>query len=125
MGMFVSDIAKAQTAVSTNQPNVPLYPQKRTLIDGVEKAGIQKVSSVVHHLGPWKKRTFAAAFGLKYVLAVDKAVSVEQVGEFALKGIRRPMQTYNWCRASRIHAQCRSRNQCRDPANAISASRPQ
>jgi len=28
-------------------------------------------------------------------LAVDKAVIVESVGEFALKGIRRPMQAYN------------------------------
>jgi class 3 adenylate cyclase/putative methionine-R-sulfoxide reductase with GAF domain len=28
-------------------------------------------------------------------LAVDKAVAVEPVGEFALKGIRRPMMTYN------------------------------
>jgi hypothetical protein len=27
--------------------------------------------------------------------AVDKAVTVEPVGEFALKGIRRPMMTYN------------------------------
>jgi adenylate cyclase len=31
----------------------------------------------------------------RVLLAVDKAVSVEQVGEFALKGIRRPMQAYN------------------------------
>ena len=28
-------------------------------------------------------------------LAVDKAVTVEPVGEFTLKGIRRPMMTYN------------------------------
>jgi len=27
--------------------------------------------------------------------AVEKAVTVEPVGEFALKGIRRPMMTYN------------------------------
>jgi adenylate cyclase len=31
----------------------------------------------------------------RVLLAVDKAVTVEQVGEFALKGIRRPMMTYN------------------------------
>jgi hypothetical protein len=29
------------------------------------------------------------------MLAVDKAVIVEPVGEFALKGIRRPMTAYN------------------------------
>jgi hypothetical protein len=29
------------------------------------------------------------------LLAVDKAVTVEPIGEFALKGIRRPMMTYN------------------------------
>jgi adenylate cyclase len=31
----------------------------------------------------------------RVLLAVDKAVTVEPVGEFALKGIRRPMQAYN------------------------------
>ena len=31
----------------------------------------------------------------RVMLAVDKAVTVEAVGEFALKGIRRPMTTYN------------------------------
>ena len=31
----------------------------------------------------------------RVLLAVDKAVKVESVGEFALKGIRRPMMTYN------------------------------
>jgi adenylate cyclase len=31
----------------------------------------------------------------RVLLAVDKAVTVESVGEFALKGIRRPMQAYN------------------------------
>ncbi len=31
----------------------------------------------------------------RVMLAVDKAVTVEQVGEFTLKGIRRPMMTYN------------------------------
>jgi adenylate cyclase len=31
----------------------------------------------------------------RVLLAVDKAVKVEPVGEFALKGIRRPMMTYN------------------------------
>jgi adenylate cyclase len=31
----------------------------------------------------------------RVLLAVDKAVAVEQVGEFALKGIRRPMLAYN------------------------------
>jgi adenylate cyclase len=31
----------------------------------------------------------------RVLLAVDKAVKVEPVGEFALKGIRRPMQAYN------------------------------
>jgi adenylate cyclase len=31
----------------------------------------------------------------RVMLAVDKAVTVEPVGEFALKGIRRPMMTYN------------------------------
>jgi class 3 adenylate cyclase len=31
----------------------------------------------------------------RVLLAVDKAVTVEPVGEFALKGIRRPMMTYN------------------------------
>jgi adenylate cyclase len=31
----------------------------------------------------------------RVMLAVDKAVTVEPVGEFALKGIRRPMQAYN------------------------------
>jgi class 3 adenylate cyclase len=31
----------------------------------------------------------------RVLLAVDKAVMVEPVGEFALKGIRRPMMTYN------------------------------
>jgi len=31
----------------------------------------------------------------RVMLAVDKAVTVESVGEFALKGIRRPMQAYN------------------------------
>jgi hypothetical protein len=31
----------------------------------------------------------------RVLLAVDKAVNVEPVGEFALKGIRRPMMTYN------------------------------
>jgi class 3 adenylate cyclase len=31
----------------------------------------------------------------RVLLAVDKAVMVEQIGEFALKGIRRPMMTYN------------------------------
>jgi adenylate cyclase len=31
----------------------------------------------------------------RVLLTVDKAVKVEQVGEFALKGIRRPMMTYN------------------------------
>jgi hypothetical protein len=29
------------------------------------------------------------------MLAVDKAVTVESVGEFELKGIRRPMMAYN------------------------------
>ena len=27
--------------------------------------------------------------------AIDKAVTVEPIGEFTLKGIRRPMMTYN------------------------------
>jgi adenylate cyclase len=31
----------------------------------------------------------------RVLLAVDEAVTVEPVGEFALKGIRRPMMTYN------------------------------
>jgi class 3 adenylate cyclase len=31
----------------------------------------------------------------RVMLAVDKAVTVESVGEFALKGIRRPMMAYN------------------------------
>jgi GAF domain-containing protein len=31
----------------------------------------------------------------RVLLAIDKAVNVEQAGEFALKGIRRPMQAYN------------------------------
>ena len=31
----------------------------------------------------------------RVMLAVDKAITVEPVGEFALKGIRRPMMTYN------------------------------
>jgi len=31
----------------------------------------------------------------RVLLAVDKAVNVEPVGEFAMKGIRRPMMTYN------------------------------
>jgi class 3 adenylate cyclase len=31
----------------------------------------------------------------RVLLAIDKAVNVEQVGEFALKGIRRPIQAYN------------------------------
>src|SRR6516165_3737848 len=31
----------------------------------------------------------------RVMLAVDKAVSVEPIGEFTLKGIRRPMMTYN------------------------------
>jgi adenylate cyclase len=31
----------------------------------------------------------------RVMLAVDKAVMVESIGEFALKGIRRPMMTYN------------------------------
>ena len=31
----------------------------------------------------------------RVLLAVDKAVIVESVGEFELKGIRRPMQAYN------------------------------
>jgi len=31
----------------------------------------------------------------RVLLAVDKAVAVEQIGEFALKGIRRPMLAYN------------------------------
>jgi adenylate cyclase len=31
----------------------------------------------------------------RVLLAVDKAVTVEPVGEFALKGIRRPMAAYN------------------------------
>ena len=31
----------------------------------------------------------------RVALAVNKAVSVELVGEFALKGIRRPMMAYN------------------------------
>jgi hypothetical protein len=29
------------------------------------------------------------------MLAVDKAVTVEPVGEFELKGLRRPMTAYN------------------------------
>jgi class 3 adenylate cyclase len=29
------------------------------------------------------------------MLAVDKAVTLEPFGEFALKGIRRPMMAYN------------------------------
>jgi class 3 adenylate cyclase len=33
--------------------------------------------------------------GPRVLMAVDKAVKVESVGEFALKGIRRPMMTYN------------------------------
>jgi adenylate cyclase len=47
-------------------------------------------------------------------LAVDKAVTIEPVGEFTLKGIRRPMTAYdvlaaspskpNWCRWHRWHA---------------------
>jgi class 3 adenylate cyclase/putative methionine-R-sulfoxide reductase with GAF domain len=35
----------------------------------------------------------------RVLLAVDKAVAVESVGEFALKGIRRPMLAYNVIRA--------------------------
>ena len=31
----------------------------------------------------------------RVLLAVDKAVTVEPIGEFTLKGIRRPMMTYN------------------------------
>jgi class 3 adenylate cyclase/putative methionine-R-sulfoxide reductase with GAF domain len=31
----------------------------------------------------------------RVLLAIDKAVTVEQIGEFALKGIRRPMMTHN------------------------------
>jgi adenylate cyclase len=31
----------------------------------------------------------------RVLLAVDKAVKVEPIGEFALKGIRRPMAAYN------------------------------
>jgi class 3 adenylate cyclase len=31
----------------------------------------------------------------RVLLAVDKAVTVESVGEFELKGIRRPMMAYN------------------------------
>ena len=31
----------------------------------------------------------------RVLLAVDKAVRIEPVGEFALKGIRRPMAAYN------------------------------
>jgi class 3 adenylate cyclase len=37
----------------------------------------------------------------RVLLAVDKAVTVESVGEFALKGIRRPMITYNVLEALR------------------------
>ena len=36
----------------------------------------------------------------RVLLAVDKAVTVESVGEFALKGIRRPMLAYNVLEAS-------------------------
>jgi adenylate cyclase len=36
----------------------------------------------------------------RVLLAVDKSVTVEPVGEFALKGIRRPMMTYNILAAS-------------------------
>jgi adenylate cyclase len=36
----------------------------------------------------------------RVLLAVDKAVTVEEVGEFALKGLRRPIMAYNVLQSS-------------------------
>jgi adenylate cyclase len=57
-------------------------------------AAIGTVSNVVSRLCD-EAKPGQILISPRVLLAVDKAVKVEPVGEFALKGIRRPMAGYN------------------------------
>jgi class 3 adenylate cyclase len=57
-------------------------------------AAIGTVSNVVSRLCD-EAKPGQILISPRVLLAVDKAVQVESVGEFALKGIRRPMMAYN------------------------------